>query len=155
MLALCNEHKIAESNNFSFIRENRNLVSTSFDYGTVLQGNYLAFQNPDYSNKWFFAFIDDVIYKGNNNTEIKFTVDSWSTWFDNWTVKSCFVSREHVSDDTIGKNTIPENIDVGNAISDGELVTIDLSDLYVVIATNYVPTGTATINGSVITPRNR
>lgn len=144
MLTLIDNNKVAESNKYSFLDVTKGVIYTSFDYSVALTANYIAFQNPDYSNKWFFAFIDDVVYKGDKNTEIHFTVDAWSTWFDYWTAKTCFVSREHTNDDTIGKNTIPENIDVGNAICESELVTIDLSDIYVVIATNYIPTGQAT-----------
>lgn len=155
MLTLCQSKAIASSNKYSFIDNAKGYLLCDFDYDTCLQSNYIAFQNPNYTNKWFFAFVTDVIYRGDKNTEIRFNVDSWSTWFEKLTIKSCFVQREHVSDDTIGKHTIPENIDVGNAICDSELVNIDLSDLYIVVATNYKPTGTANINGSVITPRNR
>ena len=38
----------------------KNTVDIEVAYGTALTANYIAFQNPDYSNKWFFAFIDDV-----------------------------------------------------------------------------------------------
>lgn len=115
MLKLCREKKIASRNDFSFIRSTGNIY-TQFTYEQCLQANYIAFQNPDYSNKWFFAFIDDVIYKGNNNTEIAFTVDAWSTWFDKWEKKPCFISRQHVNDDTIGLHTVPENLDVGEMV---------------------------------------
>ena len=79
-----------------------------FDYDVCLQANYIAFQNPNYSNKWFFAFITDVIYRGDKNTEIRFKVDSWSTWFGKLTTKPCYIVREHVNDDTIGLHTIDE-----------------------------------------------
>lgn len=130
MLELCNSNKVAESNSFSFIRQSRNRIATSFDYSIVLKANYIAFQNPDYSNKWFFAFIDDVIWKGEKNTEILFTVDSWSTWFHETIVKSCFVSREHVNDDTIGLHTVPENLDTGDPIQIYEQEDIGLSQFF-------------------------
>ena len=69
MLNLCLENKVAEANNYSFIRTNKS-INVAFSYNQCLQANYIAFQNPDYSNKWFFAWIDDVIYKGNNNTDL-------------------------------------------------------------------------------------
>ena len=119
MLSLCNSKKVAYADDYSFIR-NTGTISTNFDYDTVLQCNYMAFQNKDYSNKWFFAFIDDVIYNGEANTEIRYTIDVWSTWFGDWTEESCFVIREHVNDDTIGLHTVPENIDVGEVIEESE-----------------------------------
>lgn len=139
MLTLCNENKVAESNTFSFIRQSRNRIATSFDYSTALQANYIAFQNPDYSNKWFFAFVDDVIWKGENNTEIVFTVDSWSTWFCETTIKSCFVSREHVNDDTIGLHTVPENLDVGEMISDNKQEIQMGNSVKIAVLSNYLP----------------
>ena len=121
MLTLCQSqtHLVASANNYSFIRPTGSIMA-GFTYAQCLQANYIAFQNPDYSNKWFFAWIDDVIYKGDKNTEITFTVDAWSTWFDYWTKKVCFINRQHVLNDTIGLHTIPENLDVGEVVEEVE-----------------------------------
>lgn len=121
MLELCisQEHLVAQAENYSFLR-NTGTIMAGFTYAQCLQANYIAFQNPDYSNKWFFAWIDEVIYKGDKNTEITFTVDAWSTWFDKWNKKVCFINRQHVNDDTIGLHTIPENLDVGEVIEEQE-----------------------------------
>ena len=129
MVALCEsqDHLVASANDYSFIR-NKGSISTNFKYDDALQSNYIAFQNKDYSNKWFFAWIDEVIYNGEENTEIKYTIDSWSTWFDYWTAKTCFVSREHVNNDTIGSNTIPEKLDIGDVVQESEIEDTSLSD---------------------------
>jgi hypothetical protein len=121
MLELCisQGHLVAQAENYSFLR-NTGTIMAGFTYAQCLQANYIAFQNPDYSNKWFFAWIDDVIYKGDKNTEITFTIDAWSTWFDKWNKKVCFINRQHVNDDTIGLHTIPENLDVGEVIEEQE-----------------------------------
>lgn len=113
MLTLVNSKKIAENNHYSFIRETGTIL-VNFSYETCLQANYMAYQNPDYSNKWFFAWIDKVSYKNENTTEISFIIDVWSTWFSNTTRKKCFVLREHVNDDSIGANTVPENVMTGD-----------------------------------------
>lgn len=124
MLELCQANLVAQADNYSFLRPTGSIMA-GFTYAQCLQANYIAFQNPDYSNKWFFAWIDDVIYKGDKNTEIIFTVDAWSTWFDKWQKKTCFINRQHVNDDTIGLHTIPENLDVGEVIQ--ESITEDLA----------------------------
>lgn len=124
MLELCRANLVAQADNYSFLRPTGSIMA-GFTYAQCLQANYIAFQNPDYSNKWFFAWIDDVIYKGDKNTEITFTVDAWSTWFDKWQKKTCFINRQHVNDDTIGLHTIPENLDVGEVIQ--ESITEDLA----------------------------
>lgn len=121
MLSLCESqaHLVASANDYSFIR-NRNVIQTNFTYSQCLQANYMAFQNKDYDNKWFFAFIDKVNYMSNGCAEIEYTIDSWSTWYDYWNRKACFVIREHTNNDTIGANTIPENLDVGEIICEQE-----------------------------------
>lgn len=116
-LLLSQNHLVAQANDYSFLRPT-NTIMVGFTYEQCLQANYIAFQNPDYSNKWFFAWIDDVIYKGDKNTEITFTIDAWSTWFDKWNKKVCFINRQHVNDDTIGLHTIPENLDVGEVVEE-------------------------------------
>lgn len=124
MLELCQANLVAQADNYSFLRTTGSIMA-GFTYAQCLQANYIAFQNPDYSNKWFFAWIDDVKYKGDKNTEITFTVDAWTTWFDKWTKKTCFINRQHVNDDTIGLHTIPENLDVGEVVQ--ESITEDIA----------------------------
>lgn len=139
MLSLCQTNKVIEADNYSFIRTNQTILC-GFDYEICLQANYIAFQNPDYSNKWFFAWIDEVNYKGDNNTEIVYTIDSWSTWFDYWQPQTCFVIREHVNDDTIGLHTINENLNVGEIIEETESEDVSLSQYtYLAISSSWNP----------------
>ena len=142
MLTLINSKKVAESNNYSFIRET-GTISVAFSYSDCLQCNYMAFQNPDYSNKWFFAFIDDVKYINNNTVQIEYTIDVWSTWFSKLTVSSAFVIREHVNNDTVGLHTLPENVETG------EYITYNSNEIYnnnctIVIATTFLPSSAST-----------
>lgn len=142
MLSLCqsNDHLVASALNYQFIRPTGTIM-TQFTYAQCLQANYIAFQNPDYSNKWFFAWIDDVIYKGNKNTELTFTIDAWSTWYGKWTPRACFINRHHVNDDTIGLHTIPENLDVGEVIQEGAEIEDEVYNntlsYYIAISSNY------------------
>ena len=122
MLALCRQNEQASRNDYSFIRPSKNLITTGFTYSDVLKCNYIAFQNKDYDNKWFFAFIDDVIFVSPNATQIKFTIDVWSTWWDYWQASRCFVVREHVADDTRGLHTLPEGLETGDYINCNETV---------------------------------
>ena len=157
MLELCQANLVAQADNYSFLRTTRSIMA-GFTYAQCLQANYIAFQNPDYSNKWFFAWIDDVIYKGDKNTEITFTIDAWSTWFDFWQKKVCFINRQHVNDDTIGLHTVPENLDVGEVIQEKfDEVTFqtesDEPNFYFAINSTYNPiskkdfTGVQKVNG--------
>lgn len=143
MLNLVNANKIGESNFNSFIRQNGNTIPTNFSYNQALQANYIAFQNPDYSQKWFFAWIDEIVYKNDSNIEIKYTIDAWSTWFEKLQLKNCFIVRETVDDDTIGKHTIMEDLNIGDLITDYYKVSNKIgseSYFWFVIASNYQPT---------------
>lgn len=140
MLSLCNTNMIASAENYSFIRDNQNSISVNFSYETCLKANYIAFQNPRYSNKWFFAFIDNVVYNTDASTQINFIVDTWSTWFNAINVSECFVIREHVNDDTIGLHTVPENVETGTYISNSvEKIDTLNSFKYVMQVTEWAP----------------
>lgn len=144
MIALCTSKQVASANNYSFIDESKGIIYCSFPYDTCLKSNYIAFQNPNYSNKWFFAFVSDVVYKGDRNTEIHFKVDSWSTWFKSLTIKPSFVIREHTNNDTIGSNIIDEGLSVGELVSDNvETITLFDDGFYVAVLTNYLPDNVA------------
>ena len=123
MVTLCRNNQVASSNKYSFIRSERNTIKTSFSYSDALKCNYMAFQNSDYSNKWFFAFIDDVIYANDGTCKIVYTIDEFSTWWDYWSPSPCFVIREHVNDDTVGLHTVPEGLETGDYV-------INQSDYY-------------------------
>ena len=144
MLTLCRSsaHKVASANDYSFIRTTGNIF-TNFTYSQCLQANYIAFQNKDYSNKWFFAFIDEVIYNGEANTEIRYTVDSWATWYDKWSVKKCFIERQHELIDTIGSNLVEENLNIGDVIEEQETTDSSYTNEYgywIGIYSGYTPT---------------
>lgn len=116
MVTLVTNNKVAEATNCSFLRPGENVIDMEVPYGTALQANYIAFQNPDYSNKWFFAFIDEAEYISNSVTRFHYTIDECSTWFEYWDPQACFVVREHTNDDTVGANTYPENLETGEYI---------------------------------------
>lgn len=117
MVSLVENNAVATRVNCSFVRPDGNEVILDVPYGICLRANYMAFQNPDYDNKWFFAFIDDIKYESNGATRVTFTIDECATWFDYWHVEPCFVVREHTNDDTIGNNLLPENLELGEYVS--------------------------------------
>lgn len=116
MLNLVTQNKIADATNCSFIEVGKNIIDTPFSYGDSLKSNYIALQNPNYSNKWFFGFVNKVEYINNLTTRIHYTIDEFSTWYDYWTKEDCYIIREHVNNDTIGLHTVPENLEIGEHI---------------------------------------
>lgn len=59
------------------------------------------YQNENYSNKWFYAFIDGMKYINDSMTEISISTDVWQTWQFDLEFMESFVEREmiNVSDD--------------------------------------------------------
>ena len=144
MVALCRANAVATDSSYSFIRSEKGVIKTSFSYNDALKCNYMAFQNPDYSNKWFFAFIDDVEYANDGTAKIYYTIDEYSTWFDYWDAEPCFIVREHVSDDSIGLHTIPEGLEFGEYVinSTGEIASSLNDTPLICIGVSYLPDGT-------------
>lgn len=144
MVTLCMENAVASSDSYSFIRGEKNVIKTSFSYNDALKCNYMAFQNTDYSNKWFFAFINNVEYANDGTSKIHYTIDEFSTWYSYIGIEPCFVEREHVNDDTIGLHTIPEGLEYGEYITmlSGDIETDLYTTELICIGTSYLPDNT-------------
>ncbi|MBO7695214.1 MAG: hypothetical protein J6T10_21540 [Methanobrevibacter sp.] len=144
MVELCYQNEITHASNFSFIKEGKNEIEVPFTYAQCLQSNYIAFQNPSYSNKWFFAFVDSVEYRNDGACRLKFTVDNFATWYDYWDASHCFVIREHVSDDTVGLHTYPEGLEYGDYVinTTGDVETDLDTTMLICIAVSYLPDNT-------------
>lgn len=80
----------------------------------LTQCNYLMYQNKDISDKWYFAFIDNVQYNSLNTVIISHTIDVWQTYQFDITYYKNLILRSHVakSADTVGRWLAPEPISV-------------------------------------------
>lgn len=90
---------------YYYVRENRQYVRIKATMPEIEGCNYLAFRNPSNGNKWFFGFIDRLIYINDNTVEIEFTIDPFPTYLgDTHLLSHTFVVRNSVSsnDDTRG-----------------------------------------------------
>lgn len=83
--------------------------------------NYLMFQNAGFTvanAKWFYAFITDIVYVNNVTSEIRFQLDPMQSWLMHvdYTMKQCFVAREHAITDTAGDNLLDEGLELGDYV---------------------------------------
>ena len=78
--------------------------------------NYLFYENPS-TNKRYYCFITNMEYISENTTQIYFETDVWQTWGFNLNYKKCFVERCHVTNDSVGANTVPEGLETGEYIT--------------------------------------
>lgn len=71
--------------------------------------NYMMYMNRNHGDKWFYAFITDLIYINEETTEIVFETDVYQTWLFDVELKESFVVREHSVSDYLGEHRIPED----------------------------------------------
>ena len=76
--------------------------------------NYLVLQN---NNKYYYYFITSMDYIDEQTTKIHIELDVMQTYFFDINYNQTFVEREHVTDDTAGKHTIPEGLETGEYIA--------------------------------------
>ena len=146
LLTICDENKIATSNSYSILDPTVNSIDISLPYASCIYANYIAFKNPHYGNKWFFGFVDQVKYVSNNCTTVEYKLDVFSTWYSSFNIGKAFVEREHVSDDTIGKHTVPENLDTGDFIINNHDILDEYGyDGHVVVGVTKLPSDIAHI----------
>lgn len=108
-------HVVRSYNNVSYQRDTSTFrCSTMIDY--IRSCNYIMFQNPAYSNKWFYGFIKKMVYINDGLTDVQFEIDPLQTFMFDITVRASFVEREHTNDDTVGANTLPENVELGEYV---------------------------------------
>lgn len=98
--------------NFTYQRKD-SVIRYPAHIDTILEYNYVMYQNEEYTNKWFYAFITNMEYVNDNMTYITIKTDVYQTWQFSIVWKRSFIEREHVSNDTIGLHTLPENIETG------------------------------------------
>lgn len=115
--------------NFTYQRKD-NVIRLPALVDDIIQYNYVMYRNESYSNKWFYAYIDNMEYMNDNTTVVSISTDCWQTWMFDLSYKPTFVEREHVNDDTFGKHTIPENLDVGEYVRSANGVDYDYNGEY-------------------------
>ena len=107
--------KITEEDLYYQRKDNYILFPAHID--SIIDYNYCMYQNTNYSNKWFYAFITNMEYENDGTTRIYIETDTFQTWQFQIQYKASFVEREHTNDDTIGNNVIPENLQLGEYVT--------------------------------------
>ena len=109
--------KTIGNNNYAYVRKD-GAVEVDEPIDTLIQYNYMYYTNTGFSNKRFYCFIDRLEYVNENCTRIFFHTDVFQTWYFQIEWNRCFVEREHVNNDGVGVNTVPENVELGGYVCD-------------------------------------
>lgn len=123
------------NNDYTYIRKD-NVINVAIPYDQIINYNYLYYTNTGFTTKRYYCFITGMRYINENTTEISIETDVMQTYMFDLVYKKCYVEREHVSDDTIGLHTVPEQLETGDyIINDTDFMMYDTNS-YVVISTS-------------------
>lgn len=123
---------------FTYQREN-NIIRYPSLIDNIRNYNYVMYQNENYSNKWFYAFITEMNYINDEVTFISIKTDVWQTWQFDLIYKKSFVEREHVTNDSVGAHTLPENVMLGEYITTHVFYDTNLGEYGVVLGSTTSP----------------
>lgn len=103
----------------SYQRLERNKLRIECTMEEAIKCNYLYFNNHNFEDKIFYCFITGWEYINNVTTEITYEVDVFQTFWNDVRLLQVFVEREHINVDTVGANTVPENLELGEYVVNG------------------------------------
>lgn len=83
-------------NDFNFIKKD-NTITVNGNVETYYNCNYIMYQNANFSNKWFYAFINRIEWASNSSTRLYCSTDCIQTWFFDVTYYKSFIERQHVA----------------------------------------------------------
>ena len=109
---------IHSESQFNFQRiEGRHYMRVGKNIDQLWGVNYLMFQNAEYNNKWFYAFVTKLEHNNPSNTFVYFEIDVLQTWCFDMNFKPSYIMREHMtlwnSDGSPVINTVDEGLNYG------------------------------------------
>lgn len=123
---------------YSYLRK-ENAIRVELRTDNLYDCNYIMFQNSSFGPKWFYAFITNVEYVNNETSAIYYEIDVMQTWYFNYTVNPSFIEREHSASDDPGDNLVPDNLELGEYVSDDFDGTGHMGKYSVVCAATFGP----------------
>lgn len=124
-------HHLYTLTEYTYFREDRHRIRVKMKADDLWAVNYLCYKNPIMGgvkpNKWFFGFVDETVYVNNEVTDIYFTPDIMTTWWEEANIAPCYVERMHEPNDEFGKNLTAEPVKFGDykyAIAENSNLTL-------------------------------
>lgn len=138
--------------NLTYVREHQALNVPLASDGLYLC-NYIMYQNPEFSSKWFYAYITKKEYVNPNTTRIYFEIDPYQTWQFEIRFRASFIEREHTkrwnSDGSPVINTIEEGLNYGSdyeVVENMQYIPYNTIFFLVIVCTRKMHGGTAEKN---------
>jgi hypothetical protein len=121
----------------TFVRKDQ-YIKIDKNIDELFNVNYVMFDNYTIYSKWVYCFITRMEFVSEKCTKIYIETDVFQTWFLQCQFLPCFVSREHIAVDDIGKNLIDEGLETGEYIVNSAFYNNALKDLEYVVMTTTV-----------------
>ena len=125
------------------------IISVPDVIDNIYNCNYVMYQNANYGTKWFYAFIKNMTYENGGTTNIEIELDVIQTWLFNYNVLPSFVEREHVTNDSEGLHTIPENLETGEYFCNEQIRDTRLQSLGIILAYSDYANSKYNVEGNV------
>lgn len=103
-------------NDNSYVRRTLQSVRVPLTMEQAIQCNYMSFNNREFENKTFYAFITNWEYVNNETTDIYYQLDLLQSWMFDYNPAACYIARETVLMDVLGKYLIPEGLEQGEYV---------------------------------------
>lgn len=121
----------------SYQRHTDNFIRVEIKADNLFDCNYMMFQNQNFGNKWFYAFIKNATYVNNVTAMIEYELDPMQTWYFDYNLGQCFVEREHSVTDKIGDNIVDEGLSIGDYLVETESLNLWGDNLSIIILASF------------------
>ena len=132
-----------EVHDFTYQRKD-GVIRFAGEYDELINYNYVMYRNDAFSNKWFYAYITNMEWKSPGCTDISIKTDVWQSWMFDISFKPVLIDREHTNNDTVGLHTLPEGLELGEMVANGNTTNfggvggIGMSDFCCVVEVSQV-----------------
>lgn len=93
-----------------------NVIRVPYTQDDLMDCDYIIYENKNFINRKFYAFITNLEWVNAHMTEITFTIDVITTWQLDVVYHPSFIERMHVGNDTLGAWQEPEPLDTGEKL---------------------------------------
>lgn len=126
---------------FNYIKKD-NSIAINEHIDSLYNCNYVMYQNSNFTNKWFYAFIVRMEWLSNNSTRIYLATDVIQTWFFDITYYQSYIDRCHSDTDIVGDNIVPEDFTGTGRGGYDQAGSQDLTPNWVTVFATTQPDGT-------------
>lgn len=126
---------------FNYIKKD-NSIAINEHIDSLYNCNYVMYQNSNFTNKWFYAFIIKMEWLSNNSTRIYLATDVIQTWFFDITYYQSYIDRCHSDTDVVGDNIVPEDFTGAGRGGYDQAGSQDLTPNWVTVFATTQPDGT-------------